>query len=337
MKLKFLVFIIALLFANPFFSQEKDRFSFKILDNKTRDPISFATVVLKRLNKGTHADVNGVFHLPIYVKENDTMTISSIGYKTSNFYLNSYSKDSLNVIFIDEDIFYLDEIKVVSNKNSRRKNRYRKKLDAKEIIREAINKIPENYPTKPHSYIAYYRDYLQPTNDIYIKSKDLKEQSDYLNLNEGILEVFDAGYHTEPIENDKNQTVLYDLKSNSKFIQDSTLQIPYDNHDQKLTKSVRIQPFGGNEFNILNITNPIRNSKSQSLSFIDTLSLGFIEKHEFKLNGLRKLNNTILYEISFSNKKEKTTWIHTAKGKIYISKDNYAIYKLTYNLFDLLI
>ena len=314
------------------FTQEKDLFSFQILDEKTKEPVSYATILLNNLNKGTHADFNGVFYLPKFVSDNENFTVSAIGYNSTNFSLSIYKKNKINLIYIKASVLILDEIKIRSTKNKRRP-KIKKEITSREIIQRALNNIPLNYPTEPYSYIAHYRDYQQPIDDTYIKSKKIKEKINYINLNEGIIEVFDKGFQTDPIKNENNQIAMYEYKLNNKYLIDSTLLIPYDNFQKKFTKTISIQPFGGNELNILNITNPIRNNNSQSIAFINTLNENFINNHKFKLEGFQNLNGTLLYEISFESLKEKTSFLHTARGKIFISKNNFAIYKLNYNLF----
>ena len=324
-----LFFIIA-----PSFAQEKELFSFQIIDGKTKNPVSYATIVLNNLNKGTHADFNGIVYLPKYVSENESFTISAIGYDSAVFSLLDFQKNKINIISINASVILLEEIKIKTiRKRKSDKKTVKKEITAVGIIQKAIENIPLNYPIEPHAYIAHYRDYQQPIDDIYIKSKKIREKVNYINLNEGIIEVFDEGFLSDPIKNDKNQIALYEYKINNRYLIDSTLLIPYDNFNKKFTKTITIQPFGGNELNILNVTNPIRNYNSQSVSFINTLNKDFVNNHKFKLEGFQNLNGALLYEISFESLKEKTSFLHTAKGKIFIAKNNFAIYKLNYSLF----
>lgn len=155
----------------------------------------------------------------------------------------------------------------------------------------------------------------------------------YLNLNEGVVEVFDSGFKSEPVSDVNNQDALYDFKLNDKYIVDTTLIIPYDNFNAKFSEGIRIESFGGNELNILKIANPVRNYKSQSISFINSFYKDFIKNHYFKLEGRKLTQKDTLYEISFRTIKAKTTKIHKGNGKIYISKNNFAIFKLNYYLF----
>ena len=324
-KTKTLLLIITFLFTGILISQElKSKIKCKVLDAISKEPISYATILIK--NKGTHADINGFFELPIRFKKSGVMRISSIGYVTKNINTSTLKQDKIITIFLSPSIQNLNEIVISSSKK-------KKKLTGKGVVWRAIKNIKKNYPTEPYSYIAYYRDYQQSLDNIYNKVTESDKSLDYINLYEGIVEVFDEGFQTNKFLNQKNQTLLYDYKLNTDFHQDSSLVIPYDNQVKKYSKSLKITPFGGNELNILNITNAIRNYNTSSFSFVDILDQDFIDHHEFKIKNIIDFNNTVLYEVTFKSIKYKTSINHSGIGTIYISKSNYAIYKLNYNLY----
>jgi hypothetical protein len=125
--------------------------------------------------------------------------------------------------------------------------RQKRKLLGIQIIRKAIENILENHPTDPHSYIGYYRDYQQPAGDSYQKHIKLEKPIKYLNVHEAIIESFDDGFDSDKLKSTKNQSLLYNYRTNNKFIQDSTLTIPYDNKSKKQSESVYISPLAGNE------------------------------------------------------------------------------------------
>ena len=317
-------FILLFIYSSVVFSQEKNLL-FQVLDAKSKQPISYATLILKKLNRGTNANFNGEFKMPIKYK-NTVLKISSIGYKSIEISLSSYIPNKVHKVYLTNSVNNLDEILITTKKKKR-------KLLARGIVRKAIKSISKNYPTKPYSYIGYYRDYQQPTNTIYKKVKKIKSNIDYVNLNEGVVEVFDNGFLTNKFNHPKNQTALYKFETNRNFIIDSTLIIPYDNKVEKFSESIVITPFGGNELNILNITNAIRNHNTTSFSFVNIFDEDFIENHHFRIKDVIDLDGTSLYEISFISLKHKTSNNHKAFGKIYISKYDFAIYKLNYNLF----
>lgn len=325
------IFFIGLLFVSETMYSQNGEIVFQILDEKDKSPISYATIILQELNRGTHADIDGFFKIPELYFENGSIKISSIGYNSQELKLSNFKRNGINKIYLIPFVDNLDEILIVSSKKDKRQ----KALSAKEIVKNAIDNIVQNYPIKPHSYIGYYRDYQQPINTNYQKVRKLEQNPNYINLHEGIVESFDQGFHTNKLLDTGNQSALYKYKENDNFLADSLLKIPYDNKANKFSKNVSITPLGGNELNILNITNSIRNHNTQSVSFINTLDKNFIINHTFKIESTKNMNEVSLYEISFKSIREETSQNHSASGKIYISKNDFSIYRLNYNLFHL--
>ena len=282
--------------------------------------------MLKKINRGTHADVKGKFEIPIKYKQNGTIRISSIGYQTKEIQLSKLKINSTNIIYLNISSSKLDEIVVKTPKR-------KKRILARTVVRKAIENILVNYPTTPHSYIGYYRDYQQPADESYQKSIKSEQKIEYLNVNEAIIESFDSGFKTDKLESKNNQSLLYKYSSNNNFIRDSTLTIPYDNKGKKYSKSVFITPLGGNELNILDLTNTVRNFDKMSFSFANVFKNDFLKNHFFKIIEIVYLDDKALYKIYFASIKEKTSFEYSSFGHIYISKNDYAIYKLNYNLY----
>lgn len=327
MKKISLIFLVVTIFTNFLFSQEK--ISCKVLDADTKEPVVYATVMLKKINRGTHADFNGNFEIPKIHKETGVIRISSIGYKTKEIKLSTLKTATINIIYLAVSNNSLDEIIVKTSKKRRKK-----KISAIQIVRKAINNILENYPLEPHSYIGYYRDYQQPVDNSYQKSINSKTPIRYLNVNEAIIESFDDGFDSDKLTSKKNQSLLYSYRTNKKFIQDNTLTIPYDNKRKKFSESVHISPLGGNELNILDLTNTIRNHNTMSFSFSNIFRKDFVRNHKFRMRSIIFSDDIPLYEISFYSLKEKTSYNYVASGKIYISKQDFAIHKINYNLYQ---
>ncbi|WP_026775654.1 carboxypeptidase-like regulatory domain-containing protein [Polaribacter sp. Hel_I_88] len=325
MKKKYLLYLTFFFLSINIFSQNKE-IVFQILDEKEKKPISYATIILQELKRGTHADLDGFFKIPEKYLETISIKISAIGYTTKELKLSDFKKNAINKIFLKPFVDNLTEILIVSSKK-------KVNLSAKSIVKKSIENILENYPIKPHSYIGYYRDYQQPTNTKYQKTRKLGTNPKYINLNEGIVESFDQGFQTNKLMHEKNQTTLYKFKVNEDFLIDSLLKIPYDNKANKFLKDFSITPFGGNELNILNITNAIRNHDTQSFSFVDVLDKNFVENHTFYMQSTKNMNGISLYEISFKSQKEKTSFDYSANGKIFIAKNDFSIYKIDYTIF----
>ena len=283
--------------------------------------------MLTKVNRGTHADFNGNFEIPLRYKKTGIIRISSIGYKTKEIKLSELKEKITNIIYLTISNNSLNEVVI---KTSRKK---KKQLLAKQIVRKAIENILDNYPTDAHSYIGYYRDYQQPVGDSYQKTIKSKQPIKYLNVHEAILESFDDGFDSDKLKSKKNQTLIYNYKANKDFIQDSTLTVPYDNKSKKYSESVYITPLGGNELNILDLTNAIRNYNKMSFSFTNVFQKDFLRNHKFRVKRITFSDKTPLYEISFFSIKGKTSYDYSAYGSIYISKQDFAIYKLNYNLY----
>jgi hypothetical protein len=252
--------------SNLSFSQEK--FSCRVLDIATKKPVVYATVALKNIDRGTHADFNGNFEIPIRYRKTGIIRISSIGYKTKEVKLANFTKNKTNIIYISASNSSLSEVIIKTSKKKRRK------LLGVQIVKKAIKNILENYTTEAHSYIGYYRDYQQPVGDSYQKSIKSEKPVKYLNVHEAIIESFDDGFDSNKLKSIKNQSLLYSYKTNDQFLQDSTLTIPYDNSSKKFSESLYITPLGGNELNLLDLTNSIRNH--DKMSFLKKILLVII-------------------------------------------------------------
>ena len=325
MKKTLFIFLAFSFINNISFAQKK--ISCKVLDALTKKPLVYATVMLKNINRGTHADFDGNFEIPLKYKEQGIIKISSIGYRTKEIKLASLKENKTNIIYISVANNSLSEVVIKTKKKKRRK------FLGIQVVKKAIANILENHPTESHSYIGYYRDYQQPVGDSYQKNIKSKTPIKYLNVNEAIIESFDNGFKSDKLKSKKNQSLIYNYRANNKFLQDSTLTIPYDNKSKKYSESVYISPLGGNELNLLDLTNAIRNHDKMSFSYSNIFGKDFVQNHKFRLEKVIFSNDIPLYEISFFSLKEKTSYEYAAYGSIYISKQDFAIHKLNYNLY----
>jgi len=312
---KIITYLVVLSFAFGF-AQNKEEILCQLINSKTQEPVVFATVSVKDKSVGVIADDNGNFRLPYKYKLNDdTIVISCIGFNTIELKVVSLNDTLVNRIKLVPKIESLEAITIIANKS---KNRVKEDyIPAKEIIKKAIYNMRLNFPTVPHSQIGYYREYQ-------ILNKK------YFNLNEGILEDFDAGFQTNKIFYKDNQAALYSFKKNDEFPKDSILTSAYDNYDSKFIENATITGFGGNELSILNIHNAIRHYEKKSFSFIDVFKDNFLYNHVFRLTNKLYLDDKPIYEIKFYASEAVTGVKNRAEGVIYIAYDTFAIHKLEY-------
>ena len=314
---RFSLLCIIFLLSLTAFAQAEPEIICRVIDKEFKYPVSYATVQISNTSKGTIANVDGDFRIPTKFRSDEhTIIISSIGYETLVVELQSLSLTELNVIEITGKTEELDQVVIKSTTPAKRYN-----ISPYSIVKKAIINIPKNNPTTKFSKIGYYRDYQL------VKGR-------YYNLNEAIIETFDAGFQTDVIMDNYNQSALYSYVENSEFIRDPNLLLPYDGKT-KFINNTDLSAQGGNELGILNIHNPIRNFEQLGFSFVYVFKKKFLDNHE--LTDIKKvyLNDEVLFEITFKAKQSLTRASHKASGKIYIAQSDYAIHKFTYKVYEI--
>jgi hypothetical protein len=334
MKNKILyIFSFFLFFSFYSLSQEEFNVEGQILDQETKEPIPFAALQIKNKNLGIYASEDGEFTFRIKNSFlSDTLKISSIGYERKLIPLNSLDRSKFNVIYLKLNNEQLNEIQIVANKK-------KKRVRSKALIKEAIDRIPENYPTTPFKLTSYYRDYL-------------KREGKYYNVNEAIVQTIDSGFNTTHYN---NRFRLLDYNINKDF--PTSLDIP-DEYGSKLKKEnlkkfmkhAKIPSQGGNELFILLAHDPLRNYKTNSFAFIYKFSRDFLKNHKFSkpvkvnqdefplykidfksfksLTEDQKVPNSI--RINYNEPKNMNTEGVIIEGTIFINPLDYTIHKIEY-------
>ena len=72
----------------------------KILDQQTKQPVVYASIMLKNLNRGTHTDFDGFFEIPSKFYTNGIIIVSSIGFESKEIKLSNLKKDEINTIYL---------------------------------------------------------------------------------------------------------------------------------------------------------------------------------------------------------------------------------------------
>lgn len=308
--IKFFLFCLFIGFHSILSAQTFDFVRAKVLDMQTGEPVVFATVSIKGKAKGVITNMDGSFRLPIEFKEaGESIEISSMGYEKKKFELQKLSIFDINIIQLVPSVLTLNEA-VVTAKGQ-------KKLSAKQIVQFAIEKIPENYPLKNSTTRAYYRDYQL-------------DNLEYVNLNEALIEVYDAGFYTIDTASTKASILSYSL--NTDFRRDTLAQGLYTyKNKRKVIDNAYLNHYGGNEFVILRVHDAIRNYNMNTFDFINNMKEGdIISNHSFRRLEDTYLDGLRLYTIEF----ELSTATYEALGIIYISKNEFAIHKLNYVVYD---
>jgi len=309
-KLRLLFLFLLPLYSLVVGAQDQEFLQAKVLDQNTGEPIIFATVRTMGKAKGVITNMDGSFRLPLtYREDGESIEVSSMGYEKKVFELQKLSPNDINILYLTPGVLSLTEA-VVSAKKKR-------ELSAKRIVRRAIENIPNNYPSSNFAAVGYYRDY------------QIKDDN-YVNLNEAILEVVDSGFDTNDEKTSKVR--IYDYRPNTDFEQDLESRSTYDYENRKkVMENAYMKAYGGNEFTILRAHDALRNYTINSYDFVNVLERDFIKTHTFRKENTVNQDSEQLFVISFRHSLET----NRVEGELYISKTDYAIYKMSYKVYDL--
>jgi hypothetical protein len=295
------------------YCQQPDYIRGKVIDSKTSGPVPFATVRLKNSRVGVISNAEGDFRIlnnPGF--QSDSLIVSCIGFHRLSVAFSKLKKSETNNLKLVTYIYGLNEVSVTARK---------KRLSPEIIIARALRNIKKNYPVNPFSYVSYYRDYQ-------------KDSSNYLNLNESIIQTLDKGF---AYPSDSNMYRLIDFKKNMDFLRMNITpyyDLPETDHSDESFKKIPHAIVGdqnGNELFILLVHDAIRNFDKRSFSFIDILMQDFIRNHWFSDPIGIYDGSTLLYKINFLAKRRITGDTIQMKGAIFIQPDDYSIHRLEYS------
>jgi len=295
------------------YCQQPDYIRGKVINSKTSEPVPYATVHLKNAQVGVISNAEGDFRiLNNQGFQSDSLIVSCIGFHRLSVAFSVLQTAGMKNLNLVPNIYVLKEVSVTARK---------KRLSPEIIIARALRNIKKNNPAVPFSYVSYYRDYL-------------KDSSNYLNLNEAIIQTLDKGF---AYPSDSNMYRLLDFKKNMDFSRMNITpyyDLPETDHSDVTFKRIPHAMVGdqyGNELLILLVHDAIRNYDKRSFSFIDILTHNFITNHRFSTPIGIYDGSTLLYKIDFTAKRQITGDTILAKGAIFIQPNDYSIHKLEYS------
>ncbi|RDY60200.1 carboxypeptidase-like regulatory domain-containing protein [Flagellimonas nanhaiensis] len=298
-----------ILFSWLIHSQEDEYFVGKLVDSSNNLPVVYATIQLKGQSIGIISNLDGSFKIPKhYVDIGNEVLISCIGYEALEVKLSNVASSQPSVIKMNIEAIELDSVTLYAEK--------RKKLTPRKIVKEAIKAIPENYALNFFSLLGYYREYQL-------------ERGKYVNLSEASVEVFDKGF--SEIDRLTTKVRIYDRRETNDFEIDTLARLPYDYETRKKTiTNAFLSDYGGNEFVILRIHDPIRNYNIDSFDFVNELQSDFLKNHSFSALGNLSLGADLLSVITFKRNHPD----YVVKGKLFISKYDFSIHKIEYAIYN---
>src|SRR5690606_26556933 len=150
----------------------------KITDFSTLMPVESASIYIQNTTIGTVSNADGKFVLMVPNQfENDTLVISSIGYKSFKTPVNEF--DNTEEIFLEEDIASLDEILLIAENRPKTGN---------DIVLKALERLSVNMPETP---------YLQKG---FLRHKE-RNRREFKWLIESAITVYDSSYTSAAASN----------------------------------------------------------------------------------------------------------------------------------------
>lgn len=160
-----LTFVISL---QLLFGQSHTSISGKVINHETGEPLPFATIGITGSSHGTISNNDGEFEFYIPSSHSkDTLSVSYVGFETFKVLIDDI-QDALNVP-LKENIIVLEQVEVNGEL-----------LTANQIIERALERLKENYSTKPVIMRGMYRDIRQ-------------QNGETVSLTEAALDIQDPG------------------------------------------------------------------------------------------------------------------------------------------------
>ncbi|SHE43388.1 SusC/RagA family TonB-linked outer membrane protein [Dysgonomonas macrotermitis] len=113
------IYIFLLLFVFPAAIYSQTTLRGYVFDEKTKEPVTGATIVEKSTTNGVSTGINGEFSLRVSKKAPVTLSVNLLGYRTQDVIVVT-ADEEIN-IYLSEDVNALDEVVVVGYGTQRRK------------------------------------------------------------------------------------------------------------------------------------------------------------------------------------------------------------------------
>lgn len=141
----------------------------RVLGADTNAPLVNASVSVQQVNVSSVTNQDGYFSIRVPAStRHSQLLIRYLGYENLQIPVVTLIDNPNNHITLNPSPIELSEIVVVSG-------------DGTELVREALQRIPQNYPDNPHMMVAFYRE-------------SVKKGSNYISLVETVLDIYKATY-----------------------------------------------------------------------------------------------------------------------------------------------
>lgn len=284
-KTSTLTLLIILFIAKSSFSQNSTlRIAGKITSKNSGEPLSYATITFSRDAISTISNDRGEFVLNIPASgKSKSITISHVGYESKSVSLTQ-ADTGMIIIKLTESAIQMEPVTV-------------QPINALELVKKAIARIPENYPSKPFLSKGFYRLAGRKEERIIQMSEAVLEthRGNYLRSSKQV-KLIKSRYDKDLSGFNGNDN--FDFGSNSKDILDYDIVSNVNESDILGKDEIRYYQFTyrgiinyqGTTAHKINFDQKdgIKKSLKQGTILIDTESLAFLEfKYRKNPKGLR--------------------------------------------------
>lgn len=140
----------------------------KVFDKDTKVPIPFATVAIEKIGLGTISNYDGAFSLRIPIQYvNSSVAVSHLGYQSLSIPIKIF-EDNVYSLYIQPKYIPIQEVFI-------------RNIDAKGIIKAAVQNKGNNYKTSDIYLTSFYRE-------------GVKRNNKYLSYSEAVFKIFKSSY-----------------------------------------------------------------------------------------------------------------------------------------------
>ena len=185
-QIKLATFLLGLLMIPQGYSQATQQekplnytaYTGTVLDQESRKPVVFASVIITETFKGTVTNSEGHFLIKVPDSlRNRTVTISSLGYTSRSIPISKLNAFEDNLVLLKMAALPIEPVII-------------KNTDPRAIITDAIKRIPQNYGDQPALMTGFYRESIR------------KNRNNYKSVGEAILDIYKSPYKNR-INNDR--------------------------------------------------------------------------------------------------------------------------------------
>jgi len=143
----------------------------RVVGSDTNQPLVNASIMVKEISVSSITNQEGYFSIRVpSSSRNAQLVIRHLGYQNKSIPVITLIESPNNHIMMSPSPIQLSEVLVVSG-------------DGRNLVKEALQRIPENYATDPNMMIAFYRESVEKGNN-------------YISLVEAVLDIYKASYRS---------------------------------------------------------------------------------------------------------------------------------------------